>query len=227
MKFAYLLAAGLCLFILPQYSYADMVIFQNGERRFGDALIISGSDVILNQGSSSKRFAKHQIKDIIFGFTEEDYRARMIGSATAADVDLDSVTEVYVPYEASGQIYDITGANVYRKKMTTPLGASFIVDVEEHFDVGEIQIFPIAVPFFGRSGTFVRMSLLNRDTDPWNALKMRVFLFGENGLLQTRDEYIFSLPGNTENSVGRRILEMQFPDVPYAAVKTVRVVRRF
>lgn len=202
---------------------ADMVIFQNGERRFGDAEIDAASDVVLTVEGVSKVYKRHQVRDVIFGVDQAD-----IQDATPAE-PVQSPTETYLPYQPSADsIYDITGANYYRKTLENSLGREFTVDVEEFFDVPVIRVFPVSYGFFARRGTFVRILMTNRDDRTWNALQLRINLFDEEDqLLSSRDVYVFRLPPTQQDSVGRRVLEANFADVPYDRVERVQVMRRF
>lgn len=203
---------------------ADLVIFNNGERRYGKAnYIASSSDIVLISSDSSKQFSSRQIRQIIWGV---DGPGGIPASATtAAAAIIKGTTETYIPFSSSGDIFDITGANVYRKTMTNNDGREFILDVEEYFDVPMMRIYPTSYSFFGRRGCFFVALLKNREPLPWHPAEFRIKFFKEDGtLLSSKDIYVFRLPG--KNNSGR-VLEAEFPDVPYELVKHITMVRRW
>ncbi len=200
---------------------ADMVVFHNGERRYGVANYIgSTSDIVLNSDDSAKQFRASQIREIVWGV-----EGPIAASATPASSTLSSATETYIPFASKGDILDITGANVYRKTMTNNDGREFILDIEEFFDVPLMRLYPISYSFFGRQGSFLVALLKNREPLPWHPAEFRVKFFRENGdLLSSKDFYVYRLPGRNK---GARVVEVEFPDVPYELVKHITIIRKW
>ncbi|MBI1390219.1 MAG: hypothetical protein GC154_17405 [bacterium] len=201
---------------------ADMIIFHNGERRYGTANYIpSSSDVVLTTKDYSKRFSFTQIREVVFGVDKpEDQAAKAVASATNQNA-----TEEFIPFTGGDSIYDVTGGDVYRKKMSSPDGKEFILDVEDKFDVPTMKIYPTTYSFYNRQGVYLILLLTNREDLSWRPLEMRVKLYDEDdNLIASKDAYVFRLPGAGQ---GSRVIEMQFPDVIYDRVKRIRVMRKY
>lgn len=220
-------ALFLLLTSLANLAAADMVIFHNGERRFGAATILSSSDVLLETNGVSKIYLARQVREVLFGVNREDIQPATPVAPVPAPADLDDATETYMPFVSSGDIFDVTGVNIYRKKLTTAEGRDFIVDVEEYFDIPIIQVLPMSYGFFARRGTFLRAIIYNREDILWNPVSFRIFLFDqEDRLLSTKDIYVRRLPA-TREIPQRRLVTADFPDTPYERVYRLRFARKF
>lgn len=204
-----------------QFASADMVVFQNGERRYGAASYIgSTSDIVLVSDNSSKQFRSTQIREIVWGID-----GPIPSSTTLAAATVPGATETYIPFASGGSVFDITGASVYRKTMTNNDGREFILDVEEFFDVPIMRLYPTTYSFFGRRGCFFVALLKNREPLPWHPAEFRVKFFKEDGtLLTSKDFYVYRLPGK---NTGARVVEVEFPDVPYELVKHITMIRKW
>lgn len=202
---------------------ADLVIFNNGERRYGAAnYIASTSDIVLTTSNFAKQFSSTQIRQIIWGINGP---GAIPASATPEAATVPGATETYIPFASSGDIFDITGANVYRKKMTSNNGKEYIFDIEEPFDVPLMRLYPTSYSFYGRQGCFLVALLKNREPLPWHPVEFRIKFFDEKDkLLSSKDIYVFRLPAR---SSGARVVEVEFPDVPYELVKHITMVRKW
>lgn len=225
LRFVWMLAIVEAIALCSAWSpttHADMIIFHNGERRFGVANLIAGtSDVTLTKDNITKQYSALQIRDIVFGVDSPEDIQDDIASATA----IQSPTETYIPFASSGSIIDITGANVYRKTMENNDGREFIIDIEEYFDITIFRAYPIRYSFFGREGVFIVALLKNREPLPWHPAEFRLKIFNEdNTLIASKDFYVFRLPGQGNRG---RVIEVEVPDVPYESVHHISIVRKW
>ncbi len=202
------------ILILSFESSADLVVFNNGDHRYGKATELKDGSVMLNVNGTIKIFKKAQVKDVFMGI--DPPKAGEIRSVS----DFTS--------KGGPEIIGVTGAITHQNRIKTLGGKMVTMDVEDGFDVNVMQMFPTTYSFFNRRGCFVAGVLINPTTRSWRALQLRAHLFdAKDKILTSKDFYIFRIPAATAKGPGQRKFEMNFTDVAYERIERMRLVRKF
>ncbi len=204
----------LFIVILSFESFADLVVFNNGDHRYGKATELKDGSVMLDVNGTLKIFKKSQVQDVFKGVNRP--KAGEVLSASG-------FTE-----KAGPEIIGVTGPITHRKKIKTLGGKMMTLDVEDGFDINVMQMFPTKYSFFNRRGCFMAGVLINPSTRTWRALQLRAHLYdAKDKMLTSKDFYIFRIPAATAKGPGRRKFEMNFTDVAMERVQRMRIVRKF
>ena len=209
-----LLLVGIFVFSALEAA-GDLVIFHNGDFRYGKAFVIQPEgDVSLTVNGATKIYKKSQVRQVVMGVD-----APPPGTIV-------SVTDFI--HSATAEIVGITGWITHRQKMTNFDGKQLVVDVEDGFDIPMLQLYPASYSFFNRQGSFLRAALVNSSTEALSGIEFRVTFFQKDDkLLASKDFYIQRFPAGSATASARRIFEVDLPDIPYANVQRMRVVRKF
>lgn len=210
----FLIVVLLGAFTFNSASRADLIVFHNGDYRYGQIRELNDGTVILKIGDQEKDYKRSQIKTLSYG-TNPPAAGEIL-----AVTDFNQI--------GGADILSVTGPITRRAEVKTQSGRLFTLDVENIFEMPIVQFFPARYSFFQRQGCFMAGLLINSSTQTYNTLEMRAHLFdGENRILTSKDFYIYHIPGLTEKGPGQRKFEINFPDVPYDRVARMRLVRKF
>lgn len=196
---------------------ADLLIFFNGDFYYGKGTVLQPSgDVIIEVRGVARRFKKSQIRQFIPGIDAP--APGQIVSVTdfkhIASLDIPSITaEITNPY---GPI------KVGKDK-------EMMLDVEKGFEIPALRLWPSAYSFYRRNGCFMAGILVNNTTETYSGLQFRAHLYDENArILSSKDFTVFRFPGIApDGTPGQRKFEIDFPDVSYALVHRMRILRKF
>lgn len=191
--------------------WSDLIIFHNGDYRYGQVNVLDNGVVILTTDRGEERYKAHQVEDIQMGVDEPAPSPSGLTAAAATPV-----------------IPDITAPITTRKNLKDRFGKSLIIDIENGYDVEAFQLWPTRYAFFGRTGCFIAGILVNSSTESRAAIEFRATVYGqEDNMLTSKDFYVFRLPGSTPQGPGKRKFEIEFPDTAYQQVHRMRIVRKF
>ncbi len=200
--------------LLGFYSHADLVLFYNGDHRYGKATELQDGTVMLDVNGTIRYYKRDQIKEIGYGIEKP---------ADGTVVSITDFTQI-----VGANILFVTGPITHRTQIKTQDGKQLRMDVEDGFDVPILHVFPARYGFYNRRGCFIAGLLINPSTRTWHALQLRAHLYDKNDrILSSKDFYIFRIPAATPQGPGQRKFEMNFPDVPYEYVDRMRLVRKF
>ncbi|MBD3266217.1 hypothetical protein GF373_06060 [bacterium] len=214
--FLILTLIGLTLFTLSPVGWGDVVIFINGDTRYGDAEITDATTVQLNVKGATETYNRRLVTEIIEGIDEP------------APGEVASATDGRYVHKPSGFVYDITGDIAVGKTMKTPRGKELRVDIEDKFDITAIRLLPVRYSFYNRLGSYLIGAITNNSDRTWHSVEFRVTIYDkEEKLLAAKDFYVFRLPKTANGKPGRRVFEVALPDVLYEQIDRVRIVRKF
>ncbi|HOL94074.1 MAG TPA: hypothetical protein PLH79_06985 [bacterium] len=212
----------LCLWIffwiplpgLPLPAWSDLVIFHNGDFRYGDVTELPNQEIALMEDGTTRQYKRSQIREIIKG----------INRPSPGEI----VTATGFVHAATAELLAVTGAITHRVLLQAAPGKKLVVDVENGFAVPRLRIWRSGYPFFQRQGCFIAGELVNATTHTWFNTTFRATLYdGKDTILSSKDFYVFRLGPGLPNQPSMRKFEIDFPDVPYPRVKRMRLVRRF
>ena len=204
----------LFIVMLSFESSADLVLFRNGDHRYGKATELKDGSVMLDVNGAIKIFKQIQVKEVFMGI--EPPKAGEVISVTGFML------------KGGPDIIGVTGSITHRNKIKTIGGKMMTLDVEDGFDINVMQMFPTKYSFFNRRGCFVAGVLINPTTRTWRALQLRAHLYdSKDKMLTSKDFYIFRIPAATAKGPGRRKFELNFTDVAYERIERMRMVRKF
>lgn len=195
-------------------SHADLLVFTNGDFKYGKVTELPDRTVILEASGTVKYYKRNQIIQIAPGIDPP------------ANGEIVSVSNFH--QIGGAPILDITGPITRRTSVQTIRGKTILLDVEVDFAVPVVQLFPMRYSFYNRRGCFMAGLLINSSTRTWNSIEMRAHLYDSNDrILSSKDFYIYRIPRATEKGPGQRKFEINFPDVPYEQVNRMRLIRKF
>ncbi len=202
-------------FALPTSAYADLVIFHNGDYRYGDVVRdASGNITITFPNGDSEKFHKRQVR-----YVHDGVQKPAMGEVV-------SVSEFV--QAATAEIYEVTGNITHSKTMKNPDGKEFQVDVQNDYEIPVMRFFPTRYSFFNRPGAYLVLKLQNTTQETHQSLTFRVFVYDQQDqLVATKDFLVHRLPPTTPEGRGGRVVEIDIPDVRYEQINRIRVVRRY
>jgi hypothetical protein len=205
----------LAVFLTPLSAQSDVVIFYNGEARYGD-VIEDATEIRLERNGKIEIYKKNMVQKTIPGLEEPDVGEEAVNE------------EEDFLHKPSGNIFSITGDIAVRKKLVTPEGKELLVDVEDKFDIAQLRLLPVRYSFFNRQGCYLIGALTNKFDTTWHGVEFRVTLYNPSDrLLASKDFYVFRMPRPSPEGSSRRVFELAIPDVPYEEVSRIRLVRKF
>ncbi len=198
-------------------AHADLVIFHNGDFKFGNVQVHNASkEVWIDADGEIKRYWERQVRDIIrdVGPPQHGEVLQLPGFVYSTTPTIPSVTA------------PITHRNVLKSGNEDEREIAF--DVEDGFDVNTIHLMGARYGFFNRPGSYLVLILENIQTTSWKGTQFRLTFYGEDDkLLASKDFYVWNLAGSNQKLIPKIVKNIAIPDVPYNMIQRIRLVRKF
>ncbi len=205
-----------CIFFGTALSlYADLIIFRNGDFRYGTAQKVQGGYTLTQPDGRSQFFKDIQVREVVQG----------VQKPTTGQV----VNATDFVHEATTTVWSITREITTTTTIPTEDDKAVLLDVENGFEITKFAIYPTRYSFFNRRGSFFIGLLVNNGQQDIYGIDFRMYFYNQNDeLMITKDFYSNRLPATIPGRAPfARRFAVSLPDVPIESIKRIRLVRKF
>lgn len=200
---------------MTSVSYADLMIFRNGDFKYGTVQKVVGGYTLTTPDGKAQFFKDIQVQEVVIG----------VQQPTTGQI----VQATDFIHEATTTIWSITEEITVSTTITTDDEKEVFLEVENGYEIPKFVIYPTSYPFFGRRGAFFTALIVNNTPNDIYGIDFRIYFYNqEDKLMITKDFYSNRLPATQpgQRPFARRF-SVSLPDVPVESIKRVRLVRKF
>lgn len=197
-------------------SFADLMIFRNGDFKYGIVQKVVGGYTLTTPDGKAQFFKDIQVQEVVVG----------VQQPTAGQI----VQATNFIHEATTTVWRATDEiTVSSTTITTEDEKEVFLEVENGYEIPKFVLYPTSYPFFGRRGSFFSAWIVNNTPNDIYGIDFRIYFYNqEDKLMITKDFYSNRLPATQP---GRQPFARRFsvslPDVPIESVKRIKLVRKF